>query len=40
VDIPALKEALEASPDNVPLLVLLAKAAEARFDLENAKGHS
>jgi len=39
MDIPALKEALEASPDNVPLLVLLARAEEAQFDLEDAAGH-
>jgi len=37
MDIGALKAALEASPDNVPLLMLVAKAHEDHFELADAK---
>jgi len=37
MDIGALKAALEASPDNVPLLMLVAKAHEDLFELADAK---
>jgi len=39
MDIDALKAALAASPDNVPLLVLLAKAYEDQFELDDARKH-
>lgn len=37
MDIDALKAALAASPDNIPLLLLVAKAHEDRFELAEAK---
>lgn len=36
MDLDALKAALEASPDNVPLLLLTAKAYQDQFELEEA----
>src|SRR5690606_4767256 len=38
MDLEALKAALAASPDNVPLLLLVAKAHEDRFELTEARG--
>ena len=37
MDIDALKAALAASPDNVPLLLLIAKTLEDRFELAEAQ---
>ncbi|WP_411844700.1 AAA family ATPase [Roseibacillus persicicus] len=37
MDLAALKMALAASPENVPLLVMVAKACEDEFELEDAK---
>lgn len=37
MDLDALKAALSASPDNIPLLFLVAKAHEDRFELAEAK---
>jgi len=39
MDYEALKAALAASPDNVPLILLVAKAAMAVFELEEAKSY-
>lgn len=37
MDLDALKAALAASPDNIPLLLLVAKALEDRFELADAR---
>lgn len=39
MELTALKAALAASPENVPLLVMVAKACEDEFELEEAKEH-
>lgn len=39
MDLTALKAALEASPDNVPLLMMVAQAHEDQFELEEARHH-
>ncbi|MDP0497295.1 MAG: AAA family ATPase [Verrucomicrobiota bacterium JB024] len=37
MDIPSLRQAVEASPDNIPLLLLYAKALTDAFELDEAK---
>ena len=39
MDLNALKIALEASPDNIPLLLMVAQGHEDQFELEEAKGY-
>jgi tetratricopeptide (TPR) repeat protein len=39
MDLDALKAALAASPDNLPLLLLVAQAHEDRFELDEARRH-
>jgi len=39
MDLNALKIALEASPDNIPLLLMVAQGHEDQFELDEAKGY-